>query len=316
MDLQRHLIESQKQPKKRGGWKASATSIALHGLLIGSIVFAGAQAKHSVAAEKKIPAFVTQGAAPPPPPPPPPPKKASGGAKATPQVQQPKPVVVQQRNPLTPPVEIPKELPKVDPIPLSKNLPVADTPVEDNASADDGAGPGGDAVNGVVGGVEGGVAGGVVGGEVGGVVGGEIGGVKGGVVGGQVGGTGTGTEGSGTGGVEAPVVEPPPPPPPPPAPPSGPLRVGGAVKAPVVTNRAQPEYTEVARKARIAGTVIVEAIIDKNGNVDRVKVIKGLPMGLSEEAEKAVRKWKFRPGTMNGQNVDTIFNLTVTFQLE
>src|SRR5688572_18333022 len=147
MDLQRHLIESRKDPKKRGGWKASATSIALHGLLVGAILFAGAQAKHSVAAEKAMPAFLTQGAAPPPPPPPPPPKKASGGVKATPKVQQPKPVVVQQRNPLTPPVEIPKELPKVDPLPVNKNLPIAEEPVEETA-VDDGGTAGGDAANG------------------------------------------------------------------------------------------------------------------------------------------------------------------------
>jgi len=62
--------------------------------------------------------------------------------------------------------------------------------------------------------------------------------------------------------------------------------------------------------------VIVEAIIDKNGNVDHVKVLKGLPMGLSDEAEAAVRKWKFRPGTLNGEPVDVIFNLTVNFTLQ
>ena len=61
--------------------------------------------------------------------------------------------------------------------------------------------------------------------------------------------------------------------------------------------------------------MIVEAIIDRDGNVDRVRVIKGLPMGLSEEAERAVRKWKFKPGTMNGQAVDVIFNLTVNFKV-
>lgn len=320
MDLQKELLESSKQQRGKGGWKASAASLVLHTALIGGIIFMGAQTRHSVAAEKPIQAFITQGAAPPPPPPPPPPKKSSGGQQATPRVQQPKPVVVpQQRNPLTPPVEIPKELPKVD-IPVTRNLPVVpDLPVVDNAPVDDGAGPGGDAANGVVGGVEGGVAGGVVGGEIGGQVGGEIGGVKGGELGGKVGGTGTGTEGTGTGGVEAPVVEapaPPPPPPPPPPVPSGPMRVGGNVKAPTVTDRAEPRYTEAARKARIAGTVIVEAVIDKNGNVDRVKVVKGLPGGLSEQAEAAVRRWKFNPGTMNGTPVDTIFNLTVTFKLE
>lgn len=329
MDLQKHLLESSKNQRKRGGWKASAASIALHGLLIGGIIFAGAQTKQSVAAEKPIQAFITQGAAPPPPPPPPPPKKASGGGeKAVQQVQQPKPVVVpQQRNPLTPPVEIPKVVPKVDPLPVTRNLPVPDLPVVENVpTTDEGAGPGGDAVNGVTGGVDGGVAGGVVGGEVGGIVGGQLGGVHGGELGGklggELGGKGTGTEGTGTGGNDAPVAPapPPPPPPPPPAPepepPTGPLRVGGDVKAPVVTHRVEPTYTEAARKARVAGTVVVEAIIDKNGNVDRVKVVKGLPAGLGDQAEAAVRRWKFKPGTLNGKPVDTIFNLTVMFQLE
>ena len=84
----------------------------------------------------------------------------------------------------------------------------------------------------------------------------------------------------------------------------------------MVLNRVEPQYTEVARKAREAGVVIVEAIIDKNGNVDKVKVLKGLPMGLSEAAEDAVKRWKFKPGTLNGEPVDVIFNLTVNFTLQ
>jgi protein TonB len=83
----------------------------------------------------------------------------------------------------------------------------------------------------------------------------------------------------------------------------------------VVTQRVNPNYTEVARKARIAGVVIVEAIVNKDGNVEQVKVIKGLPMGLSEEAMDAVKRWHFKPGTLNGHPVDVIFNLTVNFQL-
>ncbi|HYI08501.1 MAG TPA: energy transducer TonB, partial [Thermoanaerobaculia bacterium] len=157
------------------------------------------------------------------------------------------------------------------------------------------------------------VAGGIVGGEVGGVVGGEIGGVKGGeiggVLGGKIGGTGTGTEGEGTGGNEAPVAPPPPPP-------TGPLRVGGDVKAPTILERPEPKYTEAARKARVTGIVVVEAIIGKDGRVQDVKVVKPLPMGLAEEAEAAVRRWRFKPGTLNGQPVTTIFNLTVNFKLD
>ena len=126
-----------------------------------------------------------------------------------------------------------------------------------------------------------------------GVEGGVEGGVAGGVVGGVVGGVITDT---------APKVD-------------APLRVGGDVKAPVVITRVEPTYPEVARKARIAGIVIVECIIDKNGNVTNVQVLKPLPFGLDQAAADAVRRWKFKPGTLNGQPVDVIFNLTVNFKL-
>ena len=316
MDLQDNLIESRKHQRRKGSWKASVASILAHGALVGAIVFASATAKHSVASEdKQIRAFVSQGAAPPPPPPPPPPPKAksAGSPKVTPKVTpvQPKPV----NNAFIPPVEIPKEIPKVAPV-LTPAETTEEEVVEEPSGGTVDAGVEGGVEGGVAGGVVGGVQGGIVGGEVGGVVGGEIGGVKGGVVGGVVGGTGTGTEGTGTGGNEAPVVKEPEPPPPPPEPPSGPLRVGGDVKAPIVTNRVKPDYTDTARKAKVTGVVIVECIIDKNGNVDRVKIVKDLPMGLGQEAAEAVRKWKFRPGTLNGQPIDVIFNLTVNFSLD
>jgi len=129
--------------------------------------------------------------------------------------------------------------------------------------------------------------GGVVGGVVGGVAGGVVGGVVGGVPGGQLGGTGDQA-----------------------------LRVGGNVKAPEVIFRVEPGYTEPARRSRVQGVVILEAIIDRAGNVSDVRVIKPLPDGLDEEALRAVRQWKFRPGTQNGVPVPVIFSLTVNFRLQ
>lgn len=93
-----------------------------------------------------------------------------------------------------------------------------------------------------------------------------------------------------------------------------PLRVGGDVKAPVVMQRVEPLFPEEARKARVAGIVILEAIIDREGNVKDAYVLKPLPFGLSEAAVDAVKQWKFRPGTLNGQPVDVVFNLTVNFR--
>ncbi|HEX2164091.1 MAG TPA: energy transducer TonB [Thermoanaerobaculia bacterium] len=103
---------------------------------------------------------------------------------------------------------------------------------------------------------------------------------------------------------------------PPPSEPEGPIHVGGDVKAPVKVSAPQPQYTEIARKARIQGVVIVQAIINKQGDVTDVKVLKGLPMGLDEAAVDAIRKWKFEPATLNGKPVDVYYNLTVNFTLQ
>ena len=103
----------------------------------------------------------------------------------------------------------------------------------------------------------------------------------------------------------------------PPAPePTGPLFVTGDVQKPVKISDVQPQYTEIARKARIQGVVILQTIIDKEGNITEVKTLKGLPMGLTEAAVSAVEKWKFTPATLNGKPVAVYFNLTVNFQLQ
>jgi periplasmic protein TonB len=103
----------------------------------------------------------------------------------------------------------------------------------------------------------------------------------------------------------------------PPAPePSGPIFVTGDVQKPVKVSDVQPQYTEIARKARIQGVVILQTIIDKDGNITDIKALKGLPMGLTESAIEAVQQWKFKPATLNGKPVAVYFNLTVNFQLQ
>ena len=103
---------------------------------------------------------------------------------------------------------------------------------------------------------------------------------------------------------------------PPPSEPTGPIHVGGDVQAPVKVHDPKPQYTEIARKARIQGVVIVQAIIDKEGNVQNVKLLKGLPMGLDKAAMDAVKDWKFQPATLNGKPVAVYYNLTVNFSLQ
>jgi TonB family protein len=97
--------------------------------------------------------------------------------------------------------------------------------------------------------------------------------------------------------------------------PGPPFHVGGDVKAPVLINRVEPIYPEEARRARIMGIVIVQAIITRDGVVKNVEVLKPLPYGLDQAAVDAVKQWTFKPATLDGKPVDVIFNLTVNFML-
>ncbi len=94
-----------------------------------------------------------------------------------------------------------------------------------------------------------------------------------------------------------------------------PLRVGGEVKAPVLVNRAEPTYPEAARKARMEGVVILEAIITASGSVEEVKVLKSVNPLLDASAVRAVQQWRYKPATLNGRAVRVYLTVTVTFNL-
>jgi len=85
------------------------------------------------------------------------------------------------------------------------------------------------------------------------------------------------------------------------------------VSPPVVILRVEPEYSELARKARIEGTVVLQAIVKRDGTVDILRVVRGLGSGLDENAVKALKQWRFRPGMNNGEPVDVSLNIEVRF---
>lgn len=103
----------------------------------------------------------------------------------------------------------------------------------------------------------------------------------------------------------------------PPQLPPEPLRVGGDVSPPVKIKDVYPKYPELARKARIEGIVILEAIIDENGNVVKARILRspGKAFGFDDAALEAVKQWKFKPGLQNGVPVPVIYALTVQFKL-
>jgi len=83
--------------------------------------------------------------------------------------------------------------------------------------------------------------------------------------------------------------------PPVPAAPAAPEAAPGLVEAAAVATRVEPSYPEAARRLGIEGTVELEVSIDASGRVAEVEVTRGLPMGLSDAAVEAVRKWTWRP---------------------
>jgi TonB family protein len=95
----------------------------------------------------------------------------------------------------------------------------------------------------------------------------------------------------------------------------GVFRVGGGVSPPAVLSRVEPQYSEEARKARYQGTVVLEAIVRKDGTVDILRVVRSLGFGLDENAIDALKKWRFRPGTKGGVPVDVALNIEVNFNL-
>lgn len=102
---------------------------------------------------------------------------------------------------------------------------------------------------------------------------------------------------------------------PPPPPQKAPIRVGGAVKPPERIKHVEPVYPDIARQAKIQGVVIIEAIVGKDGSVTAAKVLKPLPL-LDEAALQAVKQWKYEKPYVDGEAVDVIMIVTVSFSLK
>jgi len=77
-----------------------------------------------------------------------------------------------------------------------------------------------------------------------------------------------------------------------------------------------PEYSEEARKTKYQGAVVVEGVINLDGRVTDIKVVKGVGMGLDENAVAAVKTWRCKPASgPSGKPVRTLVPIEVTFRL-
>ncbi|HET9802988.1 MAG TPA: TonB family protein [Candidatus Acidoferrum sp.] len=136
--------------------------------------------------------------------------------------------------------------------------------------------------------------GGVAGGVPGGVPGGQMGGVLGGII---------SDASRKTAIAPAPVQN------------KTPLRVGGRIKPPRILSRINPNYPPLARQTRIQGDVVLDAVIDTEGNVVQLQVVSGHAL-LIQAALEAVKQWKYEPTYLNEQAIPVQLIVNVTFRLE
>jgi TonB family protein len=102
----------------------------------------------------------------------------------------------------------------------------------------------------------------------------------------------------------------------PPTPPQVRLRAGADVEPPRLLQRVQPEYPEIAVRARKECVVVLEALIGKTGEVLDIKLLRACGLGLDEAALEAVYQWRYTPTLLNGRPVEVIANVTVVFELK
>lgn len=91
-------------------------------------------------------------------------------------------------------------------------------------------------------------------------------------------------------------------------------RAGRDIDEPTVLRRVDALYTEEARAAGAAGTVVLEVRIDKSGFVREATLLKPMGYGLSESALDAVKQWQFTPSLHERKPVEVIHEVTVEFK--
>jgi protein TonB len=84
---------------------------------------------------------------------------------------------------------------------------------------------------------------------------------------------------------------------------------------PEILKRADPYYPELARKQGISGVVLVNVLIDTNGDVEKAEVFKSVK-GLDQAALEAARKFKFTPGKKSDQPVKVKMQIPFKFHLK
>jgi protein TonB len=92
------------------------------------------------------------------------------------------------------------------------------------------------------------------------------------------------------------------------------IRVSSGVTQGLVIHKVEPSYPPIAKTARVSGTVILQAVISKDGTIENLHVVSGHPL-LTQAALDAVKQWRYRPYILNGDPVEVETTVEVHFTL-
>jgi len=92
------------------------------------------------------------------------------------------------------------------------------------------------------------------------------------------------------------------------------LRVSSGVAQGQLLRQVNPQYPPQARQERVEGTVVLQAVIGKDGSVRNLNIVSG-PSLLTKAAMEAVKQWRYRPFALNGEPVEADTQINVNFKL-
>lgn len=97
----------------------------------------------------------------------------------------------------------------------------------------------------------------------------------------------------------------------------GAIGYGPGVTMPTLIARVAPKYTIEAMQARIQGSVWIECVVLPDGSIGDARVMRSLDrrLGLDDEALAAARRWRFRPGRLDGKPVPVVVTIELTFHV-
>ena len=98
-------------------------------------------------------------------------------------------------------------------------------------------------------------------------------------------------------------------------PPADAFPPGSGIVLPRVLHEVRPAYTVDALRTGVQGITRLECVVETDGTVQRVRVAKSLDAGLDQEAVKALKQWRFRPGTRDGTPVPVLITIELTFSI-